>query len=70
MKPDSDLVSRISIVVYPVVGIAEQCDQHLSHLLNWNPDGFFGLAINARPFPRLIKHPVVKLSDVFIRNGS
>ncbi len=66
MKPDRDLVSAVSIIFYPVIGIAEQCGQHFSHLLNLNPNGFFSLAIDSRPFPRLIKHPAVEFSDVFI----
>src|SRR5450432_1547567 len=70
MKPHCDLVGGISVVFNPEVCISEQCDQHFSHLRNWNPDGFFGLAKIARPLPRLIKHPVVKFSDVFIREGS
>src|SRR5450432_1532405 len=70
MKPHCDLVGGISVVFNPEVCISEQCDQHFSHLRNWNPDGFFGLAKVARPLPCLIKHPVVKFSDVFIREGS
>ena len=62
MKPDGDLIRRISLVCHPEPHVVEQRGHFRMHEMRGNADIQFGLAVVPCPFPDIPKHLGVQLS--------
>ena len=69
MEPDSNLICRECSVFYPVAGVSDEDRELLPHLVMGNGNVLLGGEIQASPFPSLIEHPPMQLTDVGLRQS-
>ena len=66
MEPHGGFIGRKRAVVNPVANVAEQDDESFPNFTEWNSDIPLGLSILPGPFPGLVKHFQMQLSNVFV----
>jgi hypothetical protein len=66
MKPDGDLIGRKSPVFEPIACIAQLRGECLANLVMQYAGILLRRSVETRPFPRLIKHPMVQISKVWL----
>jgi hypothetical protein len=59
MKANRYFVLGIGVVVDPIAHVTAQRHEALAYFMDWDSNALLGVAILARPFPRLIEHPSV-----------
>jgi len=67
VEANSDFILRIRVVLNPVFCVTQQNRQLFTNPMNRHTNVLLGSSILPRPFPGLVKHFEMQLSDVSIR---
>src|ERR1700693_2903726 len=64
MKPNSNLVSRIGAILYPIASVTEKSRNSVSDFMHEHPNVLFRASIGARPFPSAIEHSSMEFTKI------
>ena len=67
VKANGYLIRRIGVVLHPVAYVTAQSHESLSNFVDWNPDVLLSAPVLPGPLPRLVEHPFMELSNIFVR---